>query len=340
MRIDRPDAYQRAGPLAGLSDLLREHDVPPDRVTQGLDVNLDTLTHDTKIPFSTCLRLLQRAGEATGCGHVGLLLGSRYRWPNHGIIFHLSMTAPTLRRALLDFVTWQLGYSTGAAAYLYRVGDDFVFGYGIYDRFEPGSRHAYELGACFGAAMIRELTGGSVAPEEIMFCHDAPADVSAHMRILNAPIRFNQNQCGLLISGRSIDHPLPTVDLMKHQQLEQQIHAALGIEVNSSIARLRRAIRSQILKSDPSMTGAARAIRLHPRTLRRHLAAAGLTFEGVRDDVRFVVARDLLSLTDLPIGEIGAALAFASHSAFVGAFRRWSGTTPTAWRQENDKRQG
>ncbi|MCZ8101584.1 MAG: AraC family transcriptional regulator ligand-binding domain-containing protein [Burkholderiales bacterium] len=338
MRMDHPVAYQRAGPIAGLRDLLGEFGVSPERVTEGLDIDLDTLAHDTRIRFAEVLMLLQRTVDATGCAHVGLLLGSRYRWSSHGLIFHLAMTAPTLRRALLDFVTWQLGYSSGASAYLYRLGDDYFFGYGIYDRSGPGSRQVYELGAGFGAMMIRDLTGGQVGPQEILFCHDAPSDISAHVRMLKVPVRFNQNQCCLVISGRSIDHPLPGADAEKHRNAQQTIHTALGLALDSSSARLRRAIRPQLLRADPSMAGAARAVGLHPRTLRRHLAAEGLTFEGVRDDVRFVVARELLGLTDLPIGEISAALAFSTHSAFVEAFRRWSGTTPTAWRRQHGNR--
>lgn len=340
--IVRPVAYQRAGPLAGLRDLLREHGVSPDRVVEGLDIDLETLTSDTRIPFGTSLELLGRAAAATGCEHIGILLGSRYHLSSHGVMFRLTMTAPTLRRALLEFVTWQLGYSSGAAAYFHRVGDDFVFGYGIYDRYGPGSRHAYELGAYFGATMIRELTGGAVAPEEVVFCHAAPADTSAHARMFNVPVRFNQNQCGLVISGRAIDHPLPMAHPVRHKQAQRAIHDVLGMDIESPAARLRRAIRPQLLKADPSMTGAAKAIRVHPRTLRRRLAAEGLTFEKVRDDVRFVAACDLLGLTDLPVGDIGTTLAFATHSAFVAAFRRWSGTTPTAWRracaQGNDRR--
>jgi AraC-like DNA-binding protein len=66
--------------------------------------------------------------------------------------------------------------------------------------------------------------------------------------------------------------------------------------------------------------------------LRRHLAEEGITFEAVRDDVRFVLARELLALTDLPIGEISASLVFSNQTAFVRAFRRWSGSTPSQWR--------
>lgn len=81
------------------------------------------------------------------------------------------------------------------------------------------------------------------------------------------------------------------------------------------------------------MAGMARSLGLGPRTLRRQLAAEGAVFETIRDEVRFNAARELLALTDLPVGEIAAAIAFASHSAFGQAFRRWSGLSPTMWRE-------
>jgi AraC-like DNA-binding protein len=44
------------------------------------------------------------------------------------------------------------------------------------------------------------------------------------------------------------------------------------------------------------------------------------------------MALELLDMTALPIGDIGRAVAFALHGAFIAAFRRWTGMTPRAWR--------
>lgn len=333
MMMPRPPAYQRAGPLTGLPRILRELGVSPWEVTEGLDVDLDALTAETRLSFGTALAILQRAVEVTGCGHIGLLLGARYTWTSHGLIHDLTRSAPTLRRALLDFVTWQIGFSSGATVYLNRIGDAYAFGYGVYDRFETGSRQLYELGAALGLNMIRDLTRDGARPDEVLFCHDAPDDVSAHARLLRVPVRFNQHQCCIILSSRAMDQALPTADTAKYAEAMRAIGERLGVVMDSTGARLRSLIRPQILKGDPSMAGAARQLGLHPRTLRRYLAEEGLTFEGVRDEVRYVVARDLLGLTGLPVGEVAAALAFSSHAAFVEAFRRWSGTTPTQWRR-------
>src|SRR5688500_5524763 len=47
------------------------------------------------------------------------------------------------------------------------------------------------------------------------------------------------------------------------------------------------------------------------------------------------MARRLLGETEVPIGQIAAALGKSEGSAFTRAFQRWSGQTPTTWRTED-----
>jgi AraC-like DNA-binding protein len=89
-----------------------------------------------------------------------------------------------------------------------------------------------------------------------------------------------------------------------------------------------------LLQGKDSLRQVARAVGLHPRSLERHLKAEGASFDALRDEVRFVLAKELLALTSLPVGEIGASLNYGSHSSFVHAFQRWAATTPTKWRQK------
>ena len=327
-------AFQRAGAFAHLASVVRSLGGSPAAISAGLDVDLEALAADDLVPFADCLIVLERAAEQTGCGHVGLLMGAEYRWAQHGIIQRLAREAPTLREALQDFVTWQLGYTSGAAVYLHRFGADFALGYGIYDRVSPGSRHLYEAVVAIGCDMLRDLTDGRVAPLEIHLCHASPEDAAIYQRVLRVPVRFNQIQSCLIVPGADIDLPRPAAHPERRQDLIAQITRMLGLPAGQVGARVRHLVRSRLLRGDPSMAGMARCLGLGARTLRRQLAAEGAVFETIRDEVRFNAARELLALTDLPVGEIADALAFASHSAFGQAFRRWSGTSPTEWRRQ------
>jgi AraC-like DNA-binding protein len=229
-------------------------------------------------------------------------------------------------------VSLQPGYSSGATVYLSRFGPDVLFGYGIYDRTSPGSAQLYDCVLAFGCNFVRELTRGELEPMEVVFCHREPRDLAPYRRILKAPLRFNQPQAGIVLSGDLIDRPLPHSAREEGMEDPRSLSLPLGIRSLSASTRLRHVIRPQLLSGDASMVGAARALGQIPRTLRRHLAEEGMTFEAVRDDVRFVLARELLALTDLPIGEISASLVFSNQTAFVRAFRRWSGSTPSQWK--------
>jgi AraC-like DNA-binding protein len=72
---------------------------------------------------------------------------------------------------------------------------------------------------------------------------------------------------------------------------------------------------------------------MHRRTLNRRLHAEGTTFQQVLDRVRFAVAKELIEDSRVSLHDIAAALGYAGLAPFMRAFRRWTGTTPGAWRQ-------
>lgn len=325
-------SYQRAGAFAWMAGLLREMGTDPAEISRGLAIDLDALTPDSRLIFADCLLLLERAAALTGCAHFGLLLGARYPWRAHGLIHDLASHAPTLRQGMLDFVTWQLGYCSGAVVYLLPMGDDVAFGYGIYGGNSPGSRQLYQVCVAVGCAVIRELSNGHVVPIEIQFADYKPADIAPYRQILHATPRFNQLQSCLVLSAAAIDLPRRAADPAERARLTALLGRSFDTGSGATSRKLRHLLRPQLLGEDASMQTAATAMGMTPRTLRRQLRAEALTFEAVRDDVRFTVARELLEMTCLPVGDISAALAFASHSTFDQAFRRWSGKSPSAWR--------
>ncbi|MBN8492969.1 MAG: helix-turn-helix transcriptional regulator, partial [Burkholderiales bacterium] len=98
--------------------------------------------------------------------------------------------------------------------------------------------------------------------------------------------------------------------------------------------RARHVARALIMTGALAGDRVADALSLHPRTLRRHLAAEGTSLKAVAAAARFDVARQLLGGTRLPLDEIAEVLGYAELSAFVRAFRGWAGCPPGHWRAE------
>ncbi len=80
------------------------------------------------------------------------------------------------------------------------------------------------------------------------------------------------------------------------------------------------------------MTALAGEFGMSVATLRRRLQHEGTSFSKVVDDARRALAEAHLRDRRLSISEIAFLLGFAHAPAFYGAFRRWTGTTPSHYR--------
>lgn len=80
-----------------------------------------------------------------------------------------------------------------------------------------------------------------------------------------------------------------------------------------------------------SMDRIARDLGMSRQTLYRRLKDEGAAFAQVHDDLRRRMAMDYLSAGKVSVGETAYLLGFSEASAFVRAFKRWTGASPTAW---------
>ena len=101
---------------------------------------------------------------------------------------------------------------------------------------------------------------------------------------------------------------------------------------------LRRVLETELLKGPCTSREIARLFSMHHRTLSRHLAREGVSFQQIADGIRFALARDLLANADMALNQISVVLRYSEPSAFTRAFRRWSGQSPSAWRASHRRR--
>jgi AraC-like DNA-binding protein len=130
-----------------------------------------------------------------------------------------------------------------------------------------------------------------------------------------------------------MDFRLPAADRAARGEALAELALRLSLAPWGTSGRVRHALRSLMLSGRTKLPDVAAHLGHHPKALRRALAREGTTFDAVKDDVRHAVARELLTLTPLPVGDIAMTLNFASPSSFVHAFRRWSGSSPARWRK-------
>ncbi|MFY0533849.1 helix-turn-helix transcriptional regulator [Nannocystis pusilla] len=83
----------------------------------------------------------------------------------------------------------------------------------------------------------------------------------------------------------------------------------------------------------PSLEATAKALATSTRTLQRALQAEGTTFQALVDEVRRDLSLGYLREGQRTVSEIAFLLGFTEVATFTRAFRRWTGSAPSAWRQ-------
>ncbi len=328
----RKSAKQRAAPLVPLPGLLKTLGVTIESVLVGTGMSVEDFAPDRMVDFSDFLTVLENAARETGREDFGLLLGREQALGAIGPVADVLRSATTLGQALSDFVALQSVNSTGATAYLHRQGPCVFWGYGFDDPRLSVSPNAHDLVLGVGAHILRDLTGGRVYPVEFSTIRPAPRDAAAWTR-LGAPVRFGQTETGLLLPAGAMSFPLPRADPCARDKALGALAVPYRKGQSDWELRTRHALRSLLLEGRSKMPEVARWLGAEPRTLRRALAREGETFETIRASVRLAMARELLSMSSASISDLALTLDFATASAFIHAFRRWTGQTPAEWRR-------
>jgi AraC-like DNA-binding protein len=334
------DRGVRVGALMGLPDLLRTLGQDPATVFPKARVDLNLFDDpENVIPFSAGGRLLARCAAATDCPHLGLLLGERTGLDALGLVGRLVEHSPTLGKGLQSLVLHLHIHDRGAVPILTIDAEQVLLGYAIYQPGIEGTRHIYDLAMAIAINLIRGLCGRSWTPTEVLLSHSRPANLEPYRRFFRAPIRFDTERTGLVFPKRCLDQPLPGADPRLYALIETRIAQLVTSDAGDLVEQMRRVLRNQVLSGmRGGVDQVSQIFGIHRRTLNRLMQARGLTLQDLVEEVRCDIAHHLLGETDLSIVSVAAALDYADAAAFTRAFRRWSGTTPAAWRR--DRRSG
>lgn len=92
-------------------------------------------------------------------------------------------------------------------------------------------------------------------------------------------------------------------------------------------------VASFLCRGEPVLAKIAARLALSPRTLQRRLGERGLSLRRLVEDVRRERCASLLADTHITMAEVAFELGFTEPSPFYRAFKRWTGMTPSQFRQ-------
>ena len=141
----------------------------------------------------------------------------------------------------------------------------------------------------------------------------------------------------------------PVKGLLAHNMALQRLLQERTQELASAQQKLRaltplkeqvRSCLEKHLSHDSDLTSIAQALNLSTRTLVRRLQAEDSSFLQVKDQLRQDIALHLLRESRQPVEDIATHVGFESLTAFHRAFKAWTGSTPLAYRCQEERRTG
>jgi AraC-like DNA-binding protein len=246
----------------------------------------------------------------------------------------LMACAPTVGEALRRFVVVQHLNSDMGAAFLLEDGDTAALGFALYRTDLRSAGHVYDAAMGVACSILRSLCRLHWTAREVLLSRPAPRDPAPYRKCFGPQVRYDQVYSAVRFSARWLTQPAPSPDPARYNALNAALMARANVEL---VPRLHRALRLMLIQGRTSGDWAAQSLSLHRRTLNRRLREQGTTFRKLLDEARLDVARHLLLRTQTSMEDIALALCYADVSAFMHAFRRWTGTTPAQFRQDGTR---
>jgi len=286
---------------------------------------------DGRIPVALHLRLI--AAIARLQPPIGLELGSRLGTEGMGVVGWAMQHGATLGDALGWLERYRSVVFDGVLARTERDERTVAFCHVVHPAL-AALREPAEIWAAAHLSTLRRLTGRDLLPLEVAFPHGPPADDRRHRALFRAPIRWDAPRIELRFDAAILQLPLTRADRDLFRYLERRVEALRAeLQETSIVTQARLHIEQALAHGEPAIGDVAKRMGIAERTLQRRLGEEGRSFSALLDEIRRERAELLLRDPRLGTGEIAFLLGYSEPAAFFRAFRRWTGTTPRAWRE-------
>lgn len=178
--------------------------------------------------------------------------------------------------------------------------------------------------------------GRRIRLHKVELPYSRPENLESHLLIFGAPLVFDAEVAALTFDADVLRAPMIRTDA----EVEEFVATApAGLLTRDSQTttlgdQVRRMFELGLKGDPPTGDGIAKRLAISPQTLRRRLAEEGTSLRVIREEVLRDAAVTSLVRGDETVAELAERLGFSEPSAFSRAFRRWTGSSPGAYRRE------
>lgn len=293
-------------------------------------------TDNTSISMTKYLELLESAAKQHNKRFLGIEIAMDDRNDQLGLLTYMLRNASNFEQALELLHRYVMLVAPGTFTALRHEDNECILTYKIKDI--PPNLCCQDVESTITQFVIMiqtALQDPSWQPNRIYFEHNAPSEKN----LVNFPIKceliFDHFFSGVCFSQElmalpNINFDSELLSLLEYQA--QQSTKNLSIS-DSLIDQVQLLIGAKLGMTEVSADSIALELGMSRRTLNRRLSEQNTTFNTVRENVIYHIAKETLCNTSTSITELAQTLGYSDSSAFNRAFKRLAGKKPLEYRK-------
>jgi AraC-like DNA-binding protein len=304
------------------------------RCSEGRVSRSSKSTPDARIGVAAQIAFLELAAAALDDPLLRFKLGRDFDHRQIGLLYYAAASADTLGEALRQAERYSAIVSAGLTLKCSRAGD-FTIAVGYTGVARHSDIQQTEFLLTLIVSLCRLLTNRRLTPTAVRLVHRRTAVPPDLERFLGCRIIFGEEADEIAFDSPARQLHVVSADPYLNKMLIRYCEEALtNRRANTGLLRaaVENAIAPLLPHGKAKLKAIAQRLGMSSRTLTRRLAAEGVTFGAVLDDLRSDLAGRYLRDRSLSIAQIAWLVGFSGASAFTNACKRWTGVTPARLR--------
>lgn len=321
---------------------LDEYGIDPDAMFQRAELDTGKL-YDANARYrdAQLYRLWRMAAEETGDPCIGLRVAEHWHPSAAHALGYAWLASATLKDALQRTVRYFRLMSDKEKLILDESGEDFRLI--VENPIADYPTAAEDLDASFAVLvrLCRMCHGESFAPLRVTMSRPEPMDSASFAEFFRAPIQYSGNENSICFDRADALAALPTANAEVARANEKIVQDYLARFDRSSVAmQVRSRLTEQLPSGRVTQDSVADSLHMSLRSLQRRLKGEGTSYKDLLDETRRELAIQYMAQSHFSVNEITYLLGFSEPSNFSRAFRRWTGRSPSAYREHTSRAGG
>ncbi|NIN61267.1 MAG: AraC family transcriptional regulator [Gammaproteobacteria bacterium] len=290
---------------------------------------------DSRYPVPGMVNLWLLATEATGDPCFGLNVVKHWHPTTLHALGYAWFASHTLKEGFERMERYVHIACTATTASLRETTDGYEFRLGVLPEYKPSPDFAaVDAGMATILHMCRQSCGEEFNPIRLELVRPMPDRAEKFYEYFQSQIIFNSDENQFLFEKYCIEKSLPTANVDLALANEKIIREYLNrLDRSDILTRVQTLLSENLTSGNITEKQMADMLNMSVRSLQRKLEEQGQNYKSLLDETRRELAIQYIRNSRYSINEITYLLGFSEASNFSRAFKRWTGSSPSHYRQ-------